>query len=273
MRDEKAVKLLNKACWSSSGWKSKLDLTKDEKEYLRTAGLVREKFQLTHDELVEWAMRARKKVTRQEVCRAFVASLGTRYLEYRSALGSYAHLHLLKRHSHQTTRELPPLECDICGANSTCTVTEKEFVTLNFERYKWGGVRHPDLYFAACDLEMFAQLPESKPTEDDWAALQAILDLATDPVQGRSVSKLKKGIKGIIKTNDAEADTLCHILSYAGILATEAYPGFDSKFITYDDRAAFNGDNDQEYPLSCWKGPGIQAKAVQYWFPELSRDS
>ena len=273
MRDEKTVKLLNKACWCSSGWKSKLDLTKAELEHLRTAGLVRDKVQLTHDGLVDWAMQARKKVTRQEVCRAFVASLGTRYLEYRSALGSYAHLHLLKRHSLQTTRELPPIECDICGANPTCTVTERDFVTLNFERYKWGGVRHPELYFAAHDLEMFTQLPEAKPTADDWTALKAILDLATDPVQGKSVGKLKKGIKQIIKTNDAEADTLCHILSYAGILATEAFPGYDSKFIAYDDRAAIKGDNDQEYPLSCWKGPGIQSKAVQYWFPELSRDS
>ena len=273
MRDEKTVKLLNKACWCSSGWKSKLDLTKAELEHLRTAGLVRDKVQLTHDGLVDWAMQARKKVTRQEVCRAFVASLGTRYLEYRSALGSYAHLHLLKRHSLQTTRELPPIECDICGANPTCTVTERDFVTLNFERYKWGGVRHPELYFAAHDLEMFAQLPEAKPTADDWTALKAILDLATDPVQGKSVGKLKKGIKQIIKTNDAEADTLCHILSYAGILATEAFPGYDSKFIAYDDRAAIKGDNDQDYPLSCWKGPGIQSTAVQYWFPELSRDS
>lgn len=271
MRDEKSVKLLNKSCWSSSGWKSKLDLSKEELEYLRKNGLVHAKIQISHDDLVEWAIKACAGVSKQKVCHGFVASLGTRFLEYRSALGSYAHLHLLKKHKPETARKRPPFECDTCGAGLDCSVSEKQFIELNFERYKWGGVRHGDLYFDAYDLDQYAQLPECKPTLEDWESLKSILDLAKDPVQGRSVSRLKKGIGKIIKTNDAEADTLCHILSYAGILATDVFPGFVSKFIDYENREGGNRDSDQNYPLCCWKGPGIQEHAVKFWFPELAK--
>ncbi len=62
---------------------------------------------------------------------------------------------------------------------------------------------------------MFARLPEVSPSTKDWEALKAILNAAAEETTGKSVGTLKKAIRNIIKSHDAEADTLCHILSYA----------------------------------------------------------
>lgn len=270
MSDERAVKLLMKACWSSSGWKSRLDLKPDELAYLRSVGFASDPRQLTHDQCVSWALGVLKQTSVERVRNAFVASLTSRRLEYRSALGSFAYLHRMPDHRFERTPGLRPDLCSTCGLGPKCSLTQKDTVILNFERYKWGGVRHDDLDFMAFDLEMFARLPEVSPSAEDWQALRSILKAATDPVTGKSVGALKKAVRTLIKSNDAEADTLCHILSYAGLLAVDDHRGFDGQFIPFADRADNRPDSDQRYPLNCWKGPGIQPSAVRYWFPELA---
>jgi hypothetical protein len=160
--------------------------------------------------------------------------------------------------------------CSTCGLGRRCALTQKDFITLNFERHKWGGVRHDELDFVAFELEMFARLPEVSPSTEDWQALKAILDAGDDANTGKSVGALKKTIRKIIRSNDAEADTLCHILSYAGILAEDNHRGFDGQFVPFAQRADARPKSDQRYPLNCWKGPGYQRNAVRYWFPRIA---
>lgn len=269
MRDEKAIKMLTKGCWGSSGWKSKLDLTKSEIEYLRNAGLARDKIEMDHDELVAWGIESCKRVTRERVVHGFVSSLGTRHLEYRSALGSYAHLHLLKQHKLASTRKLPPKSCEICGSGLTTKISERDFIILNFERFKWGGVRHPEVDFAAYDIELFSKLEPVEPTAADWSTLKSILKLIQDPVKGKSVNVLKKEIATLIPGNAVEAENVCQILAYIGVMATDKNPGFYPQYINDSDRVDGGRDTDRDYPLSCWKWPGYQSSAAKFWFPEL----
>ncbi|MHB8954945.1 MAG: hypothetical protein ACYC4U_18385 [Pirellulaceae bacterium] len=270
MSNERAFKLLTKACWSSSGWKSKLDLTRDEIVYLESAGFAPPKRELTHEQCVAWAFESLSGISAERVSAAFVWSLTSRQLEYRSALGSFAYLHLMADHPFMRTRGFSSDLCMTCGFGRKCSLTQKDFIILNFERHKWGGVRHDDLDFSAYDLEMFARLPEVSPSPKDWEALKAILNAATEETTGKSVGALKKAIRNIIKSNDAEADTLCHILSYAGILAVDDHRGFDGRFVSFARRADARPKSDQRYPLNCWKGPGYQRDAIRYWFPKIA---
>jgi hypothetical protein len=270
MTDARAIKLLNKACWSAQGWKDELDLLPDELEYLESSGYARPQRQLTHDECVTWAIESLGRVSRERVCDAFVASLTSRRLEYRSALGSYAYLHLMPAHAFVGAARYRNHHCATCGLDPKITLSQRDFIALSFERHKWGGVRHDDLSFMAFDLEMFARLPPVSPAKEDWQALRSILDSAADPETGRSVTTLRRAIKKCIKSNDAEADTLCHILSYAGILATDKHRGFDEQFTPFAERADLRPGGDQRYPLNCWFGPGYRADAVRFWFPQIA---
>lgn len=270
MRDERAVKLLTKACWSSTGWKSKLDLTPQELAYLKSAGFAPDKRELTHDECLAWALDVLQRTSRDRVRKAFVWSLTSRQLEYRSALGSLAYLHSMPNHTFERARRFSSEICATCGSGKKCTVTQKDFIILNFERHKWGGVRHDDLEFMAFDLEMFARLPEVSPSAQDWQALQSMIHAAGEASTGKSVGALKKAIRTIVKSNDAEADTLCHILSYVGILAADEHRGFDGPFVPFAEREDARPKSDQRYPLNCWKGPGYQRAAVRCWFPEIA---
>jgi len=80
---------------------------------------------------------------------------------------------------------------------------------------------------------------------------------------------MKKVIRKTIKSNDAEADGLCHILSFAGILATDKHPGFFSEFTPFAQRDDLKPKGDQKYPLNCWQGPGYNKEATAHWFPDL----
>jgi hypothetical protein len=57
--------------------------------------------------------------------------------------------------------------------NSGITGQEQsEYNVFNFERYKWGGVRHTSPEYALFDLEQFLQLPKVTPTEEDWSIMR-----------------------------------------------------------------------------------------------------
>ena len=48
---------------------------------------------------------------------------------------------------------------------------------LNFERFKWGGVRRDNIEYMAFDLEQFARAPKLKPTQADVDLGQRLIDL------------------------------------------------------------------------------------------------
>lgn len=47
---------------------------------------------------------------------------------------------------------------------------------LNFERFKWGGVRRDDIAYIAFDLEQFARAPRLAPTRADIEVGQQLID-------------------------------------------------------------------------------------------------
>lgn len=95
---------------------------------------------LSHDAVVEDVRRLVGATSLDVVANAFLASLPTRRLDLRSALGSYVVARYLPDHSfapHRGTHS-----CAICGLPDGEREIDRN--VLSFERFKWGGVRRDD---------------------------------------------------------------------------------------------------------------------------------
>ena len=145
-----ALKTLFDTYWPRSGRDSRLrDLTADAFAQAKAAGVMFDPCFISHDELVKRARDVVKSTKREDVANAFVASLSTRRLDARAALGSWVYLKNLPRHSHSTRGHM----CDVCGKYDQ-PETANDLNLLNFERFKWGGIRHDDVLYAAFNLSL-----------------------------------------------------------------------------------------------------------------------
>jgi hypothetical protein len=66
--------------------------------------------------------------------------------------------------------------CNLCGVFSG-SERDIDLNVLNFERYKWGGVRHEDPIYMFFDLEQFAAIAEPSPSPADVQLFRRILSV------------------------------------------------------------------------------------------------
>ena len=256
------IKLLLSGYWDKNGWK-KPSFNQEETLVLNEAGLIRPATTLGHDAAIDWALEVRAGVSVKRVADAFLYSLASRDLRYRSALGSFAHLQHMPKHSHMTAEGFHTDICSVCGFDDN-QGKNINFGVLNFERHKWGGVRHNQLIYMAFDLQQFLALPKfPAPTDEDNKILGRILDAAGS---AKNYTALKKAIGPIIPSNNSERDQLCQILSYAGILQPDDCPSFTDAYIDWDKRGDGKPRSDMEYPLGWWNGCTYRDAGVKYWF-------
>lgn len=265
MSSDRARRILLEAFWTSEGWRRAPAVAPDELDVAKAEGVMFDPGRSTHADAVRHAIEAAAVFTPQELSRAFVASLTTRRPEYRSALGSYAFARLLP--DHEPLR--PPghgLWCGICG--ELIAEDRIDWNVLNFERVKWGGVRHGHPSYAAFDLTLFRQLPEIAPTDADWESLRSIINLAsTQPADARPAD-LERAVGKVLKSNRSERKVLLQILGYAGILQSRGEHRLLERFTPAVDRVT---ETEWSYPVSGWRGrDGVRADAVAFWFPELA---
>ena len=119
--------------------------------------------------------------------------------------------------------------CSLCGGYDRSKACE-DLNILNFERFKWGGVRHTDPLYIAFDLEQFSIAPPDQPTEDDLALMRSVLDGARSLSRSAKLSHLVKALADIVPSNGAERRTLIAILGFCGILQDPSKPGFLNGF-------------------------------------------
>jgi hypothetical protein len=184
----------------------------------------------------------------------------------RSALGSYSAI--LRLIPHPYARVEGRIDCSVCGAYLNSPRTDVNI--LNFERLKWGGVRHTQPIYAALDLEWFSTAYAPEPIKDDLNALRKLLDRA--PVLGPSAgpNDLEQAIKGLFASNKPERRVVIDILGLAGVLAPSGLPNFWDTYVMCAERKPPVNKNDWSYPVLWWKGSdGINARAVSFCFPNL----
>lgn len=248
MMDKRALKILFDAHWSSTGWKpeSERESSPEDFEHAKSKGVMFDPVELDHAQALGRLLAAIKKLNRRLVADAFLSSLSTRRLDWRSALGSYTVFQHLAGHSPAQGES----QCMWCGMYLNDRT--QDFNVLNFERFKWGGVRQDDVVYALMDLELFLLDEVPIPTKDDVRIFESILSAIVNATAGISSAALHTTFAKSLKSNKDERDRIVGILGYCGILGTPAHPGFSDSFVpmtrrTLPDRRFI----DMSYP-ACW---------------------
>jgi hypothetical protein len=264
--DEKAVKILFNAFWSSSGW-TKRQPSPEDFAYAKSKGVMFDARTINHDEAVQSAKAMSQEIGHKFVADAFVASLSNRKLFYRSALGSFATSHLLPTHTYTEGRFSHV--CGICG--DYLEHKNEDLNVLNFERIKWGGVRHLKPYYAWFDLAEFRKLPKIQSTSTDKEILKRLLDVAASQTADARPNDLEKLISGLFPSSKDERRNVLQILGYCGVLQPKSQPTFLDSYANMDNRAQPDEHkNDWSFPTLWWRGSdGVNEKAVEFYFPNL----
>lgn len=115
--------------------------------------------------------------------------------------------------------------CKICRDLKYGVIGHEDYVNedlniLNFERIKWGGVRHGDLMYTLFDLEQFSKEQITEPTEIDIEIFKTILCVITSCNTGDYPSVLCDKLKDIpnLKSNKDERAMMIEVLACIGIL-------------------------------------------------------
>ncbi len=265
MLNKKAQQILSKTYWSSVGWKSKPTTTPADFDYALKAGYMFSPIALSHDDIVGWVKNAIKKIVRECMSEAFLSSLSSRRLDWRSALGSYAIARNFPQHKFSGK-----LTCNVCGEISKPKQSE-DLSVLNFERLKWGGVRHLSPLYIAFDLEQFSKTDVAEPTPKDFEIFNAIIKTAKSVEVSARPRALEKALSKIVDSNVAEREVLIQILGFCGILQPQKHKGFFESFVNYNEREERPVNKiDWSYPVSWWRGAdGVNEEALTYFFPQI----
>src|SRR5258708_21278468 len=142
--DNRAREILLDMHWSSTGWRSpRLQPSTDDYKYALGAGYLCQAGQLGHDDLIQRVKAFGASVDLVVARDALLASLLSRRLYLRPFLTSVVLARSMPPHRFERGRHNGP--CRVCGRYEKASL--EDLNVLNFERHKWGGVRHLDPVF------------------------------------------------------------------------------------------------------------------------------
>jgi hypothetical protein len=262
--DKRALKILFDTFWSKNGWKPEhlRRASPEAFEYAKSKGLMFEPITVNHKCIVDELSTSIAKLSRRCVADAFLASLSTHRLDWRSALGSFAVFQHMLRH------EALPLKgrCRVCGLYLSHPT--QDLNVLNFERWKWGGVRHDKIDYAVFDLKGFLANKPPTPNQNDVLIFRRIVKAMASVPSETTSAALHASFQRLIKSNKTERDVIISILGFCGILAPPEHPGFSDSFISPGERALpARRFVDMPYPACWWRGCHglIEAKLNEYF--------
>jgi hypothetical protein len=263
-----ALRPLMQTYWSAEGWRRPPVLP--EQVVLDSAIAAGVMFpgprRLGHDAWVDLARTVAARVTRDEVADAFLASLGSRRLDLRSALASYALARVLPVHTYEPSGSGG--SCGVCGQYGGDR--PEDLNVLNFERFKWGGVRRVQVPYVAFDLEQFLRAPRLIPTSEDVALGRRLIAATRGAAPDTTAARLAADL-GFLKGNRAEREIALDVLSVCGILETDVHRGYFEGFVPATRREdPPKRFVERVYPLSWWTGAdGINDQALEWFLPAM----
>jgi hypothetical protein len=266
--DKRALKILFGHYWSPLGWipHNARTITPEDFDYAKSNGLMFDPIAIGHDDVMRRLLSAVRRTSPRLLADAFVASLSTRRLDWRSALGSFAVFRHAREHEPTST---DGFSCDVCGQylkNGT-----QDLNVLNFERFKWGGVRHTSPLYAMLDLELFLESGSPQPGPSDVAMFRDLIRVIEQIPAGITGAALQAKLAGIFKSNKSERDILVSILGYCGVLAIPGFPGFFEKFAPAKQRVLpHHHFVDVPYPACWWRSEyGIDKSRLNDYFGHM----
>ena len=204
--DKKAKKILFDTYWSSQGWIREPETNKEDFEYAKSKGLMFDKLTISSDDLIKEIERLLKEIPITKVANAFLSSLTTKRLDWRSGLASYVNAKLILTGNRHNIRD------------KQYKSENEDLNILNFERIKWSGVRHSDLLYNYLDLTLLEKEEVSNPTAEDILIFKNILGCIDNSEEGEYPSKLRDKLKDVIKGSKDQRHTLMEILGCCEIL-------------------------------------------------------
>jgi len=251
---DKGLKLLFALNWNYNIWGNKPVTDADYNQAIAEGYMFEPAPVLSHDETLCRLQSVLSETSPHDVANAFLYSLSTRRLKYRSVLGSYYYALSIPEHSHDGAGA-----CYFCNWSPVENryVPGKEcsgYDVFNFERYKWGGVRHTHPEYALFDLEQFKLLPKATPSKEDFARQKAVLlamnELPPSKKAGAYrdlISKMK-----LLRSNKNEVAKLLNILGICGVLSSAEAPCYCEQFADVWHRSPREHTNDYAYPVNRW---------------------
>ena len=266
MIDKKAKKILLQLYWKN-GWTDAEDrnLSEDDFAYAKSKRVMFDPFSTGHDACVADIVKLRKQIQIADITRAFLSSLSSRRLDLRSSLSSYFLAKNMDIHKYKPAISGTSYEngeashhsytCEICRDTQYGIIGDEDYANadlniFNFERIKWGGVRHGDILYTLFDLRQFAQEDITEPTQEDVDIFKNILKTIETSKKEDYPSALEKRLRGDLKSSKAERQVLIEILGAIGVLKPGSY------------ERPIKGRNDWVY-VEYWRGEdGYEADKV-----------
>lgn len=245
---KRAQKILFDTYWSVDGWKRTDDQRTSTQDFAHAKKhrVMFDQVQISHDAVIERLRSAIGKLSLRVVADAFLASLSSRRLDWRSVFGSYAVFHAVQSHSASPENS----RCACCGLYLNSDT--EDLSIMNFERLKWGGVRHLHPTYAMFDLELFLEHQPPVPTSADIALFRQMMTAIERLAPGVPSAQLQGHLSKVLKSNKAERDGVVAALGYCGILGTNEHANFSVGFVAANQRPLPDRRFvDMPYP-ACW---------------------
>jgi len=288
--DKRAFKILEDLNISNSVAKE-LDrgrITQEDFEYAKEKGVMFDDIYLIHEQAYAMREEILKAISLEDVSEAFLYSLSTRHLAYRSALASYVYLLNIPKHDWRevenyrvtiTQKDGTQIKgkslgwCGICHWNlgrdevvETAELFGRNFA--NYHRLKY-GMSCQSVNFALADLNLFLQLDKKYCCEEDVKILSKILECVNELKPNNKAGVLQKLIsqKKFFPSNKSEVSTILDTLGMCGILETHEQRGFLYEYSNALQTSPPELTNDYYYPVNWWKAKnGINRNALQTVF-------
>lgn len=249
-------------------WKVYMDyINKEDFEYAKLHLTMFDPVNISHNEIFIRTAQAVDKIKKQDVVNAFLYSLSTRKLEYRSFLSSYCIGRTSPKHDFIASPKPNDYICSICGLSKYECEEEIELNTTNFFKYKQGSCFDSPTQILF-DLEQFQNMPVFTPHKEDYNILQEIKRIIETSEPTDRISHLKRRIGPIVKSNDLERDGILEILGICGILHDGSHFGYSDHYVTFPERTHRpTRFDDIGYPARWWEGKfGVDQVNWEYWF-------
>lgn len=278
MLDKKTISVLKK-CYLPHVPKSKP--TEEEWRHGIENGILVPISIMTHDEIISEIKQRSDRITVDAAAKAFLYSLSSGDMRYRTAISSLLWAKALPTHSSLTDKtERSYGSCNLCG----CSHGLDEAEEIDFNRFGVFRYLPPTQYgnspdfgqaeYVLNDLREFEELPAVEPGEEDFDILNRIFGVVRTLKSHNKASALISDIRKqkILDATGNGIHCLLGTLSMCGILETDKDKGYLHTFTKCNDRELYM-DNDFFYPLNHWKAKfGVNYEAVQEIFGEFCGD-
>ncbi|MBQ3920476.1 MAG: immunity 26/phosphotriesterase HocA family protein [Oscillospiraceae bacterium] len=237
---------------------------------------------MTHDEIIAEIKTLSARISVEAAAKAFLYSLSSGDMRYRSAISSLLWAKALPEHELRSDgverTEWRTPSCMICGCVHGFTGAEEidpnEYDVFRYLPPKQYG-REPDFTSAEYvlnDLREFEKLPDAEPKDEDFRILGSMLSCVGEVKSHNKDVALLGEIKNrkILDATGNAIHCILGILSVCGILESEEHKGFLHSFTDHSEHGP-GRDGLSFYPLNFWRGKdGMNYDAVDEIFGSFS---